>query len=227
MKTLSSLKHTTGRMTFRLATAAAIVSVFPAAAAAQACIGSPAMTSQFTIGGYAHFTDGASAYGVASQSNLPNRASMGAHLGLIDLDDADDNLTSAGVNFALDMGRTGISVCPMVAANYDFWSGNFAGIDLDYSRITIPVGVGVGSRLGRAGSPIFIPSGRAGLLHARHSGSAEIAGGVFSRTDTTTDLFLDADATLMLGRLYGTVGIRQVFEDESDPVVRVGLGIVF
>ncbi|TVR55454.1 MAG: hypothetical protein EA421_06335 [Gemmatimonadales bacterium] len=209
---------------------AAALSAFlllPGMAAAQACVGSPAMTGQFTVGGDMAFSDGATAYGVNSQANLPNRGSMGARLGAIDLDDTDDNLTSAGVNFALDLGRSGLSVCPVVGLGYDYWSGSVAGVDLDYSRITVPAGIGVGSRFGSGGTTTFIPSARAGFQHTRHDGSASVGSGTFGRTDSTTDFFVDADATLQLGRLYARGGFFRIFEDDADTVLRVGLGVVF
>jgi hypothetical protein len=195
--------------------------------AAQACIGSPAMTGQFTVGGDMAFSDGATAYGVNSQANLPNRGSMGARLGAIDLEDTEDNLTSAGVNFALDLGRSGLSVCPVVGLGYDYWSGSMAGVNLDYSRITVPAGIGVGSRFGSGGTATFIPSARAGFQHTRHDGSASLGSGTFSRTDSSTDLFVDADATLQIGRIYARGGFFRIFEDDADTVLRVGLGVVF
>ena len=214
----------------RGAMGAAALSAFlflPGMVSAQACVGSPAMTGQFTVGGDMAFSDGATAYGVNSQANLPNRGSMGARLGAIDLDDTDDNLTSAGVNFALDLGRSGLSVCPLVGLGYDYWSGSVAGVDLDYSRITVPAGIGVGSRFGSGGTATFIPSARAGFQHTRHDGSASVGSGTFSRTDSTTDFFVDADATLQFGRLYARGGFFRIFEDDADTVLRVGLGVVF
>jgi hypothetical protein len=196
-------------------------------AAAQACLGSPAMTGQFTLGGSVSFPQDALGYGLESQSNLPGRVSMGARLGAIDLDDSDETLVSAGANLAVDLGRGGLSVCPLAGVGYDHWSGTIAGVDVDYSRTTFPLGVGVGSRLGSGGSAVLIPSARAGFLHSRHSGSAELGGGRFSRTDTSTDFFVDGSATVQFGRLYAQGGVLRVMEDDADTVFRIGFGVVF
>jgi hypothetical protein len=205
----------------------AILLLVPSLAAAQACLGSPAATAQFTLGGDMAFADQGNYYGVSSQANLPGPVSMGARLGAIDLDDADDNLTSAGANLALDLGRVGVSVCPMVGLGYDSWSGSVGGVSLDYSRVTVPVGLGVGTRLGTGQPAYLIPSARAGLFHARHDGSAGIGTGTLSRTDSSTDAFVDVGATVLFGRLYAQGGIFRVFEDAADTVLRIGAGVVF
>lgn len=201
--------------------------LLPSLAAAQACLGSAAATAQFTLGGDVAFADQGNYYGVSSQANLPGAVSMGARLGAIDRDDFDDNLTSAGANLALDLGRAGISVCPMVALGYDTWSGSFAGVSADYSRLTVPVGVGAGTRLGTGQPAYLIPSARAGLFHARHDGDLSLGGATLSRTDSSTDAFVDLGATVHFGRLYAQGGFFRVFEDNADNVFRVGLGVVF
>ncbi len=199
----------------------------PSTALAQACLGSPAMSSQFTLGAWYGSSDGASRYGVDSQSNLPGALSLGAHLGGIEPDGTDERILTGGVSLAMELGSAGLSVCPVAGVTYDWWSGEFAGIDLDYSRTALPLGVGVGSRVGSSASAIFIPSGRAGLLHSRYNGSAQVGSGVFSRTDSSTDPFLDADASLLLGRFYLRAGFQHVFEDDSDTVLKLGAGFLF
>lgn len=201
--------------------------LLPSLASAQACLGSAAATAQFTLGGDMAFADQGNYYGVNSQANLPGPVSMGARLGAIDLDDADDNLTSAGVNMALDLGGVGVSVCPMVGLGYDSGSGSVGGVSMDYSRITVPVGLGVGSRLGTGQPAYLIPSARAGLFHARHDGSADFGVGTLSRTDSSTDVFVDVGATVLFGRLYARGGVFRVFEDDADTVLRIGVGVVF
>jgi hypothetical protein len=205
---------------------AAIVAV-PGAVMGQACIGEAARTAQFSIGGDMAVSDQLTGYGLNSQANLPGRVSMGARIGVTDLDDADDNLTSVGANLALDLGRGGLSVCPVVAVGYDFWSGDFAGVDLDFSVIRIPVGLGVGSRFGTEHRFVLIPAAQAGLLHSRFSGNAAVGDRTFGRTDTATDFYADAGLTAELGRLFVRGGVFHVFEESTDTLFRVGLGVVF
>jgi hypothetical protein len=209
-----------------LAAATSLV-LLPGLAQAQACLGSPARAGQFTLGGQAEFSDGANVYGFDSQANLPGRGSMGARLGTIDLDGANDNLTTAGVNLAVDLGLSGLSFCPFVAPGYDSWSGTFGGVDVDYSRVTLPVGLGVGAPMGTGGAVTLIPSARAGLFHTRHRGSEGVPGGTFSRTDSTTDPFIDVGTTLFMGRVYARGGFFRIFQDDAENVLRLGVGVVF
>lgn len=203
--------------------------LIPAGAAAQTCIGSPAMTSQFTLGGYGAFPDAGTVYGVDSRSNLPGRVAMGARIGTIDLEDTDDNITSVGADVAFDLaGRGALSFCPVVGVDHDFWSGTSGGVDFDYSRWAFPAALAVGSRVGDgAGSATLIPSLRAGLLHQRFSGEASAGPFVLQRDGNRSDLFLDAGATVHIGPVYGRAGIHRIFDDQGDTVVRVGLGFVF
>jgi hypothetical protein len=200
-----------------------------APALAQTCLGDAALPGQFTVGGYGSFASQGKAYGVESRSNLAGSVGMGARIGVIDLDDADDNITSAGGHLAVEMGRSGaMSFCPVAAVEYDFWNGTFAGADLDYSRLAFPLGLAVGGRVGgTGGGAAVIPSAQAGFIHQRFEAGATSGPIAFRRDGTSTDLFLDAGATVHFGSLYVRGGVYRIFQDDAENVFRLGVGFVF
>lgn len=211
------------------AVTAVVIASFPVSAAAQACLGDAALTAQFTLGGYAAFADEGKGYGADSRANLPNMVGMGARIGVIDLDDSDENITSVAGHLALDLGPRGaMSLCPVVEVEHDFWNGTSGGVELDYTRWAFPLGLAVGSRFGGApGGPVLIPSARAGVIHQRFSGSATSGPFVFQREGNQSDFFLDAGATVHLGRIYARAAIQRIFQEEGDTVFQLRAGFVF
>jgi len=212
-----------------VAWAAALLLSLPAAGVAQSCLGQPTLPGEFTLGGYGHLADGGTAYGVASTANLPGSVSMGARIGVIDLDDTDDRITSVGGQIAVAATQGGaMTFCPVVGVEYDFWEGTLGAVELDYSRLAFPVGVGVGGRFGDAGGGVaLIPSAQAGLIHQRVSAGAASGPIAFQRDGNATDLFLDAGATLHFGPVFARGGIYRIFQDNGETVVRLGAGFVF
>jgi len=210
--------------------AAGALLLAPSFAQAQTCLGDAAMSGQFTVGGFGSFMDGGKAFGVESRSNLPGSMGLGARLGVIDLDDTDERITTSSANLSLELARRGqLSLCPVVGVEYDYWSGTFAGVDFDYSRLAFPLGFAIGSRVGGTtdGSVSLIPSAQAGLIHQRFSGSAGVGSLVFERDGDETDPFLEAGATVHFGSFYARGGIYRIFEDNAESVFRIGAGFVF
>jgi hypothetical protein len=212
-----------------LSAAALLAFAAPSTAAAQACLGDATLPGNFLLGAYGTVADGGSAYGVESRANPVGPVGMGARIGIIDLDGTDENLTSAGGHLAFDLARGGaLEFCPVVGVEYDFWEGSSGGVDFDYSRVAIPVGLAVGSRMGGAADgPAVIPSAQAGFIHQRFGAGATAGPIAFQRDGNATDLFIDAGATVQFGPLYARGGIYRIFQDEAETVVRLGLGFVF
>ncbi len=224
-RTCSTLKRRPVLIALSAVLSMVALALIPTGVLAQACIGSPAMSGQFTLGGYAALEDAGTSYGVDSRSNLPGRVGMGARIGTIDLDDTDENITSVGGDLVFQIPRRGaLSLCPVVGVDHDFWSGTSGGIDFDYTRWAFPVGLAVG---GRVAGGNLIPSARAGLIHQRFSGEAAAGPFVLQRDGNQSDFFLDAGATVHLGPTYGRAGIYRIFDDEGDTVIRLNLGFVF
>ena len=217
------------RLTRLGAVALASALLLPSAVAAQVCMGDANVPGQFTVGAYGGFADSGNAYGVESRSNLPGVIGMGAYLGVIDPDDADDNITSAGGHVAYELPQRGaLSICPVVGVEHDFWSGTVSGVDLDYTRWAFPVGFGVGSRVGGAnGGAVLIPAARAGLIHQRFGGSASAGPFTWHREGNQSDLFLDAGVTVQAGALFGRGGIYRILQDDGETVIRIGGGVIF
>lgn len=201
----------------------------PVGAAGQACLGEVTYPGQFTLGGYAAFPDDAKAYGVRSTSNLTGPVAMGARIGVIDLDDTSDNITSLGGHLAFEAsGGRPLSACPVIGVEHDFWSGTVAGMDADYTRWAFPAALAVGARVGGAdGGASLIPAARLGAIHQRFGGTVSSGPITFQREGDQTDLFVDAGATLHAGPLYLRGGIFRIFQDEAETVLRIGAGVVF
>jgi hypothetical protein len=201
----------------------------PATLVGQACLGEAPLPGQFTIGGYGAFVDDAKAYGVRSVSNLTGPVALGARIGVIDLDDVSDDITSLGGHLAFEAsGARPLSVCPAIGVEHDFWSGTVAGVDLDHTRWAFPAALAAGARVGgEAGGASLIPAARLGAIHQRFGGTASSGPITFQREGNRTDLFIDAGATLHAGPLYLRGGIFRIFQDEAETVLRIGAGVVF
>lgn len=203
--------------------------VAPVGAAGQACLGEATFPGQFTIGGYGAFLEDAKAYGAQSTSNFTGPVAMGARIGVIDLDDSSDNITSLGGHLAFEAAASRpLSVCPVIGVEHDFWSGTVAGVDLDYTRWAFPAALAAGARVGgENGGASLIPAARLGAIHQRFGGTASSGPITFQREGNQTDLFVDAGATLHAGPLYLRGGVFRIFQDEAETVLRIGAGVVF
>lgn len=162
-------------------------------------------------------------------SNLTGPVALGARIGVIDLDDVSDDITSLGGHLAFEAsGARPLSVCPAIGVEHDFWSGTVAGVDLDHTRWAFPAGLAAGARVGgEAGGASLIPAARLGAIHQRFGGTASSGPITFQREGNRTDLFIDAGATLHAGPLYLRGGIFRIFQDEAETVLRIGAGVVF
>jgi hypothetical protein len=209
--------------------ALAAATALPSQAMGQTCLGAATAPGQFSLGGTLDLADDARGYGVQSQANPAGRMALGARLGVIDLDDADDNITTASGELAFQLAPRGaLSLCPVVGVEHDFWDGEIGGVDLDSSRWAFPAALSVGTRLGGGdGSAVLLPAARVGVMHQRFSGSASSGPFQIRREGDQTDPFLDAGATVKLGPIYGKGGIRRIFEDEGETVFRFGAGFIF
>jgi hypothetical protein len=139
---------------------------------AQACIGTPTISGQRALSGGVGFPEGATRYHARLDMNTASPLSLTGSYTRTEMDNvsASTNTAGAGVAYRLPAavigGDLAVQGCPTVRATY-----TFAGGDLDYNRLEVPVGVGLGTRMnvgaGMALAPYVVPQV------------------VFSRTSTT------------------------------------------
>lgn len=199
----------------------------PSEVEAQACLGSPALPGEFTMGGTVSLADGMTGYGATASANLDGPISVGGSAGIHDLDNVDSNVTVLSGRVAYELPVEDFSACPFGGVGYATWSDSFQGVSGNLSELSLPLGMGVGIRVGEEDSMALIPSAEAGLVYFRLSGS--ISDGVDRIEDSTseTEFFVGGGATLQMGHFYGRAGVSKTTLDGSDAVVNLGFGLVF
>jgi len=210
-----------------LAAAAAVAMALPSAALAQACVGSPALPGQFSLGGGVTFEDGGTGFEAQGRANLDGPISLGAGFGIIDLDNVDSNITTMNAGFAYDLATEGFAACPIAGVGYGTWSDSFQGVSLDISALSFPIGLGVGARVGEGGAAVLIPNAQAGLFFQRLKVSVLDGIDQFDETDSETEFFMSAGATLDFGQFFVRAGVSRTTVDDADTVLGLGVGIVF
>jgi len=203
------------------------VLTLPVGVQAQACLGGPAMPGQFTMGGTVNLADGMTGYGAGASANLEGPISVGASAGIRDIDNVDSNVTVVSGRMAYEVPTEGFSACPFAGVGYATWSDSFQGVSADISEVSLPLGMGVGMRIGENGSTALIPSAEAGLLYYRLSGSVSDGMDRFDDSTSETEFFVGGGATLQMGHFYGRAGVAKTTADGSDAVVNLGFGLVF
>ncbi|TVP54144.1 MAG: hypothetical protein EA351_13785, partial [Gemmatimonadales bacterium] len=127
--TNSSLVRKTLRMAGAGSALLATTLLIPQGAFAQACIGNPAMTGQFALGGMLLTADGMTGYGVEARTNPGGPLALGASIATLDFDDASDNVFQASANGAWDLGTASFSACPAIGVEYTQFPSDMLGFD--------------------------------------------------------------------------------------------------
>jgi hypothetical protein len=197
------------------------------AGSAQACLGSTALPGQFALGGQVSFTDGATGFGGGVMANLASPLAIGASVTITDVDGLDKNVTTVGGNVAYELPLAGVSGCPMVGISYTTFGDTFEGIDVDVSRIAIPIGFGLGAPVDLQNNMVLIPSGSVHLLYFRDKASASFGGETYSESDTSTEAGASIGATLGIGQFFGRGDVSFTTIEGSDPVVSITIGLRF
>jgi hypothetical protein len=195
----------------------------PRAVQAQMCIGSPNDPGQFSMGFYLDFLEGGTGYGITSVANLENPYAIGASLGAVDLDDWDSNQTVASALGLMEIPFLRFTACPVVEIQWGTLSETLPGGTLEVDSWAFPLGISVGSLFEVSPTMNVLPTGRLGLVHLRSSTEAN---GLAGETETATELFLDAGATLSVTPFF-LRGILRLGTGDLDTSFGVGAGIRF
>jgi len=212
-----------------LLSSAAIVAwlVLPHTVLGQTCVGSPTIPGQFALGGNVSFSDGATGFGAEGRANLDGPLSVGAGIGIIDIDNVDSNVTTLSGGLAYDLPVEGFAACPTAGVGYSTWSDTSQGVTFDLSEVSFPLGLSVGTQLGEEDSVLLLPSAAAGLFYYRLTGSISGGGESVSDTESETEFFVGGGATLLLGQIFLRGGVSTTTVENSDATINLGLGIVF
>ena len=193
---------------------------FAGTAHGQACIGAATTPGIFSAGGNIGFASDARVYGAEFHANFQSPVFAGGSFSVTDWDrEGVDNWTTFGAQVGYELGAAGVapmgySICPTV--------GIASTVGGNADRLTIPLGLGLGSSFGMNGIRV-LP-----FIHPQFS---------FLRTspetgDATTDNFflVNGGATLDIGTFYlrGTIG--RSFEDgpgDFGTLFGIGAGVKF
>lgn len=198
-----------------------------APAAAQVCIGIPSVGGQVSVQANFDLSDGATGYAGVVRGNLEGPLSIAGGIGIIDFDGVDSNATTFSASAAYEMHTEGFGACPVVGAGYATWNDRITDLDVDVSVLSFPVGFAVGVQLGDDGGMRLVPSAEAGLIHQR--ARVELAqGGVrLTESDSETEFYVSAGATVALTRFFARAGVFKMTADGSDAVVSLAVGLRF
>lgn len=191
-----------------LAAAGAVV-LLPASVMAQVCLGSPARAGEFTVQGGVAFQDGATGFNGGMTANLDGPISLGATIGIVDIDNVRKNMTTFDAKLAYDFPVEGFGACAVAGLGYATWGDEFGGTEVDLSAISLPLGIAVGAVVGERDSAFLIPSGEAGLLYQRVRGSLSDGSDSVTGTETDTNFYVTGGATLPNGPRARRRGARR------------------
>lgn len=204
---------------------AAFLTLIPAVAQAQTCIGVPIAASQFAIGGEIGFPDGGKTYGVIGTANLASPLSVQARVDVFDYDDVDETTTSFGGTLAYTLpSSSAYTACPLVGASYASESFEDEDGSFEVSVLIVPIGLGLGAALPVGGldlSAFAVPQ----LLLVRSSFEFDVPGvGSFSDSETEAEFGGDIGLRLRTGPVFLGGSVRITSIEGSDPVFSLGIG---
>ncbi|CAN5716293.1 hypothetical protein BH23GEM9_BH23GEM9_35750 [soil metagenome] len=201
---------------FIAAAAGILVTAFVAApAAAQVCAGQPTAPGQTSIGARASFPTGATSVGVEAGRNWNNPMGAFVNLNLL-MPDADgaDNVAVVGAGLAYEVGGSAVpawlSICPVAGVTIGFQ---------DNTVVTIPVGVGFGSRFGTPDGFEILPFVIPQFVLTRISED-----GVSS---SNNNFGIGVGSFAKFSGVYGGVTLNRVFADNATNDVTIHGGLVF
>lgn len=193
----------------------------PAAAAGQACVGSPAAAGGTALSGSIGFPDGAKSYGAEVRYNTMGPLSVGAGYRLTSPDVGDVNMHSFAVDAAYELPLTGASVCPVAGLGY----GRMSESGTTLSTLTVPVGAGIGYSLQAGPNMTVIPHAIPQLLWMRTTFDSDAAPDAVS--DSQTEFGALLGVTFQMQRFFLNGGVTKTTAEGSKAVFSLGAGVLF
>lgn len=198
-------------------------------AAAQACMGNPAGMGQAAASGNVAFTDGATSYGASLGANLTGPLAVEVGYALTDYDGVDSNGNTFAGAIGYEVPGPQLSICPSTGLSFSSVSATneLNGVEGTVSNLAVPLRLGVGKTLSAGGQLEVTPYVAPQFFWARTSYSESQGGASVSSSETSSEM--GADLGLLLGseRIYGGASLSLTTIDNSDPVIGLGLGLLF
>lgn len=198
--------------------ALALVAI-PVGAFGQACIGIPVAESHNALTAGVGFPSDATTLGAEFRHNLEGPLSLGASYGFTSYDNVDPKQHALGVEANYEVPGLSFSACPTVGLGYTRMSED----DVSLSTLSIPVGVGFGTRLELSPSAALIPHVVPQWVWTR--ATIDVAGEELSDDDSAFAALFGA--TLATPRFFFGGRVMWIDQDNVDPVFSLMAGMPF
>lgn len=191
----------------------------PAAAFAQACVGTPfgsANRTAFSVG--MAFPESATTFGGEVRVRTESPLTVGANYALTSIDELDPKQHTFGADAAYELPVEGASLCAVAGAGYSRISES----GLTLSDFTIPVGLGLAATLMQAPDFALVPHIVPQLLWTRSSASMS---GV-SVSDSGTEFGVDLGLTFHMQQFLVRTGMFWTTEEDVKAAFGFSLGLL-
>ena len=187
-------------------------------AAAQACAGFPTAGRESSLGARASFPAEGTSLGVAGSHNFAGPLAVFGSVSLLRPEVGGDDRSIVSAGAAYEVGRfipavpSGLSVCPVAGASISTAD--------DATRLTVPVGVGIGTSIGVAPGMAVMPYVLPQFVLTRASvKNVEVA--------SDTNFGIEVGAVTRVGPIFAGVGANRAFVDGSDVDLQARVGVTF
>lgn len=186
--------------------------------AAQTCAGGVTSEGEYAVRGDVNVDNGDADYGGGIEANMPGPLAAQASVAFTD----ETRMGNGQVTYDLTDG--GVSVCPLVGANYRTTTREEEGVEVDHNRLRVPVGLTAGARAELSEGATLVPSAELGAFHDRFSTEG---GPAADETDSDTAFFTRAGLTLGFGDTFfrGSAGVDT--QGETDVDLKLSAGVRF
>jgi hypothetical protein len=200
----------------------------PAAAAGQSCLASPATVGQVLLGLRGGLESHASRLELLAGGNLDGPFGFESLFGVRWLEGADQVGLLATGRGSFDLRLAGLPLCLISGFNHDTWTSGQGMLSVEGSRLTLPVGVGLGRVIGEEHSTTFgVGALEGGALLRRTSTRFRPPGAEEERhtSQTAAGAYLRGRLTLAVGRTFLSAGVVVNSFEEDDPLLTLAAGI--
>lgn len=194
------------------------VALSTSTAVAQVCIGFPTVDRQFSFGASLGFPDGGDRYGVEASYNVQGPFAVYGGLQIDSPEgDADDRDTYYGgaafdlLRVGLGAGADSLGICPTVRVGY-------TSVDSG-SYLTVPIGVGLGTRVAVGDAAYLMPYVVPELVWARFSPDD-------GDSTSDSDFAIRGGAAVGFGMFFIGGEVSHPFQDGAQTVFGIRVGIV-
>lgn len=186
---------------------------------AQVCAGGVTQEGEYAVRGDLNVANSTTDYGGGVEANLPGPLAVQAGVSFT------EERRAFNGQLTYDLTDGTVAVCPMVRGDFRTMTREEDHGEVDHSRLRLPVGITVGSRVALSDGASLVPSVEGGIFYDRVSEEGA-PDGDWSATDTA--FFTRAGVTLGLGDTFfrGSAGV-DTQGDKTDVDFRLSAGVRF